>query len=64
MECDVLGSSNMQETLANSGEQLNTATRNIYMSLAAASCKRTQLLINYPSLLFLLKHLKHLIETE
>lgn len=46
MECDVLGSSNMQETLANSGEQLNTATRNIYMSLAAASCKRTQLLIN------------------
>lgn len=36
MECDVLGSSNMQETLDNSGEQLKTATISIYMSLSAA----------------------------
>lgn len=40
MECDVLGSSNMQETLDNSGEQLKTATISIYMSLSAA-CSKT-----------------------
>lgn len=37
MECDLIGSSNIQETLTASHEQLNAATQALHMSLSSAS---------------------------
>ena len=41
MEADVLGGQSMQESLINSQTKMDTAVRDVYLSLTAASGKTT-----------------------
>ena len=39
MECDLLGGHSMEESLANSKGKMDSAVRDIYLSLTSAICK-------------------------